>query len=475
MRERMSDAEAMMWVVEKDPSLRSDFMNITLLDQAPDMDRLQVKVRAGIEALPRLRQRVVTPPLRLAPPEWGDDPDFDVNYHLRRLAVPGPGTVRDLLDLAATLAVQPLDRARPLWEMTVVEGLEGGRAALLQKVHHTVIDGVGGVKFSMMMLDLERDPTPAPRALLADVPSELAAAEQADRDADPVRRSSPLNVIADALTFNTRRGLGALRQTVSSALDLAAHPDRLPALAAEAARLAGSVRRQAFISGRSLSTVLTGRSLGRRFELFSIPLSRARAVAKALDGTINDVYVTGVTGALGMYHDRMGAPCEVLRMAMPVNLRGDDDLEMGGNNFAPSRLLVPIAPKDPEERFALVRDRLREVRDEPALALTSSLAAVLGMLPTALLVNATRSQVRTIDFATSNLRGAPIDLYLGGALIQSNHPMGPCTGAALNITMLSYRDSLDMGLNLDTAAITDPATLLDCMAESFESLLSVAG
>src|SRR5437764_9552247 len=116
---RMSDAEALMWVVEKDPVLRSDFCNLTILDGPLDDARVRAKMQHVVADIPRLRQKVVTPPLRLAPPDWVDDPDFDLDYHLRRVAVPGKATMRDLLDTAATLTETPFDRARPLWDFTV--------------------------------------------------------------------------------------------------------------------------------------------------------------------------------------------------------------------------------------------------------------------------------------------------------------------------------------------------------------------
>jgi len=477
MRDRMSDTEAIMWAVEKDPALRSDFVNVTILDRSPDMDRLRTKIEAGLETLPRLRQRVVSPPLRLAPPEWIDDPEFDLDYHVRRVAVPPPGGQRELLDLAAVLASTPFDRARPLWEFIVVEGLEGGRSALLQRVHHTVIDGVGGVKFSLMLLDLERDPappvderTPAQRA--ADT---VNAEVEALRKSDPLSRTSPLDVVSGALTHVVARAAGALRGTAMGAGALARHPEQVPAIAEQVVKAAASVRRQVLVPGAALSPVMTARSLGRRFELFSASLPRAKAAATALGGTINDIFVTGVAGALGLYHDRMGHSVDELRMAMPVNLRDGDSSDATGNQFAPTRVVVPVAPKDPAERFRLIHGRLRELRAEPAIALAAQLAGFLNLLPTSILVSTARSQARTIDFATSNLRGAPFDLFIAGARIEGNHPMGPLAGCGVNVTMLSYRDSLDMGLNIDPAAITDPGALLECMHESFDSLLAVSG
>jgi diacylglycerol O-acyltransferase / wax synthase len=158
-------------------------------------------------------------------------------------------------------------------------------------------------------------------------------------------------------------------------------------------------------------------------------------------------------------------------MAMPISTRGDD--EESANSFTPARVLVPVQPKDPATRFQRVHERLHGLRDEPAVTAAGSLAGFLAALPTSMLVALTRSQARTIDFATSNLRGSPVDLYLGGARIEANYPMGPRAACALNVTLLSYRDSLDMGINIDPAAVSDPATLLDCLDESFGALLDI--
>ena len=204
------------------------------------------------------------------------------------------------------------------------------------------------------------------------------------------------------------------------------------------------------------------RSLGRVFDAFQAPLDDSRRVASALGGSVNDAYVTGITGALGLYHERMGQPCETLRMAMPISTRANDDDEES-NSFTPARVVVPVQPKDPAARFALVHEQLAAVRSEPAIGAAGSLASLLTPLPTSALVSLTRSQAGTIDFAASNLRGSPVDLYLAGARILANFPMGPRTGCGLNVTLLSYKNSLDMGLNIDPASVTDaahPARLL---------------
>src|SRR5262249_47987344 len=161
---RMSNAEAVMWAVEKDPALRSDFCNLTILDRRPSDERILATLDRALAGIPRLRQRVIGAPLRIVPPEFAEDPTLDVNAHVRVVAVPPPpppGDARALLGLCGALADQPLDRARPLWEFTLIDGLPDGRAALLQKVHHAITDGVGALRLSLALVDFERDPEPA--------------------------------------------------------------------------------------------------------------------------------------------------------------------------------------------------------------------------------------------------------------------------------------------------------------------------
>ncbi len=160
---RMTDLEALMWNLDKDPHLTSVFANVTVLDCPPDREYLRRKLGRAVQEIPRLRQRVVPAFGRLAPPTWEEDPTFDLDYHLRWTALPGTGDERALMDLATRIHQQPFERGRPLWEFVVVDGLPGGRAAMVQKLHHTVTDGVGGLRLAERFLDLERAP-PNPTA-----------------------------------------------------------------------------------------------------------------------------------------------------------------------------------------------------------------------------------------------------------------------------------------------------------------------
>ncbi len=462
----MSDLEALMWILDKDPALRSDFTNVTILDRPPDPARLRRTMKGALGIMPRLARRVVPAPLRLAPPAWELDPTIDLGYHLRRAAVPPPGDYRTFLDLAAEFSSTPFDRSRPLWEFLTVDGLPGGRAALLQKVHHTITDGVGGMRLSLSMLDLERDPPPS-GAPAADTDDGAAAGDDGDGSVTP---SSPLGILGDAAGFVAGRPIEWARRGISTVGGAIAHPGELPHRASDAATLLASLRRQLIVTERARSPLMAPRSLGRRFETFSVPLADVKAAAGRLGATLNDVYVAGLAGALDRYHRDAGIALDDLRVAMPVNLRGGVDGT--ANHFAPARVLLPVDGHPPAERVTAIHERLGRARSEPILRAADSLAGLLMLAPTALLVSVTRAQARTVDFVASNLRGSPAELFIAGARIESIYAMGPRLGAALNVTMISYLGRLDMGLNIDPAAVTDTEGLLAALAESFDELIA---
>lgn len=466
----MSNAEAIMWAVEKDPALRSDFCNLTILDRRPEDKRIRATLQRALDSIPRLRQRVVGAPLRIVPPDFAEDPTLDVEAHVRVVAVSAPGDERALLDLCGALAEQPLDRARPLWEFTLIEGLADGRAALLQKVHHTITDGVGGLKLSMALVDFERDPVE---------PVEPVEATGAGPDVrSPVepplpRTTTPATVTRDAMLDAANRGINTVRRTVGTAGHVVVHPTEIPGRAAGVARLLNSLQRQALVTDAARSDVINGRSLRRHFEIYAAPFAPIRAAATNLGGSVNDAFVTTIASALGRYHERRGSTVDELRLAMPISTRQRGDAST--NRFVPARVLVPIQPAhDLRTLLGDVHERLRAAKGETAVYAAEGLAGVISGLPTSMLVAMTRSQTRTIDFAASNLRGSPVPLYLAGAQIVANYPMGPRTGCALTVTMLSYRNDVQLGLNIDPAAIVDVPAFMHDLDDAFNALRALA-
>jgi WS/DGAT/MGAT family acyltransferase len=454
--ERMSDVEALMWSLDADPVLSSTFANITFFDRAPDRERLRNRMWRASRLVPRLRRRVVE---GFGPtnPTWQEDAEFDLDHHLRWVQLPegaGDDAVRQLaVDLAAT----PFDRTRPLWEFTVVEGLAGGRAAMVQKMHHTITDGTGGVRMSVEFIDVERDaedpppiddgpPSPSPRPPWSDA----------------------LEAIGDV----ARRNAESARRLVAGAADAARDPLHvatvLASLPSETAATTRSLVRQLGVVDSHRSPLWSGRSLDRQLETFDVPLERARQQAHALGGSVNDLFVTAAAGGAGAYHRRRGVGVAELRMSMPVSTR--TDRAPGGNAFTPTRVLVPTVA-DARERFAMVHERLAVTKTERAMNLTASLAGLVNLLPRPVVVRLARQQVLTVDFATSNVRAAPFDLYIAGALITANYPLGPIAGTAWNLTTMSYRGVLNLGLHVDRAAVDDPALLRQDIEDAFAELL----
>ncbi|HZI44846.1 MAG TPA: wax ester/triacylglycerol synthase domain-containing protein [Ilumatobacter sp.] len=448
----MSDAEGLMWRLEKDPHLSSTFGTVMLLDQAPDFDSIRRRMERTALAIPRLRQRVLPSPAYLSPPTWVDDPDFDIDLHVRRIACPKPGTLRQVLDLASLVVADPFDRTRPLWQFTVVEGMRGGKAALIQKMHHTITDGERGVELSLQYLDFERD-APEP------TPIDPLTAERIE-----ATQPSPAETIRDLLDGTMRIPIGIAKQV----RDLLADPAAIPDASTAAAKTMRGVLSQLSDTEASRSPLWARRSLQRRVETARAPFRATKDAAKRLGGTLNTAFLTAAADAASAYHIEMGMPVESLRASMAISTRTDDS---GSNAFTLARLLVPTSDMPIAERFLAIDEATRAARESTKDAGLDTLAAVTTALPTSLITRLARQQSNTIDFATSNVKGSPVPVYVAGAQLLEIYPIGPLGGVAFNLTLMSYLGSLDMALNIDTAAVESPELLAACLDRSFKKLL----
>lgn len=455
--DHMSDADALMWNIEKDPVLRSTIVAVGLLDRAPDFERLRRRLARASIAIPRLRQRVLSPPLRLGPPRWAHEPNFDLDFHLRRVRAVKPGDHRQLLELVAPIAQASFDRARPLWELTIVEGLAGHRAAAVMKVHHSVTDGVGGIDLLTQVVDLERDaaePAPLPEP---DAATSLGA----------------LSLLRDSLQHSARRGLGISRRVPAMLSQAVVETARDPLRAAAGALDTGrSIGRMLAPATAPMSDVLGERSLGRRLDTFEVPLDDLKRAAKAVDGSVNDAFVAAVVGGLTRYHSHHGSAIGELRMTLPINLRTAEH-DSGGNQFAPARFPVPASIEDPAQRMRAIGALVRGWRAEPALRMTSTLAGVLNRLPTATSTALFGSMLKCVDFVTSNVPGAPIPVFLAGAEVDGFYAFAPPSGAALNVTLVSHCDRCCIGIVTDTAAVADPDVLVDSLRSGFDEVCAL--
>jgi diacylglycerol O-acyltransferase / wax synthase len=459
----MAQSDLFAWNMEDDPLLRSTIVAVALLDRSPDWDRLVRMIDRGTRMVPAFRRKVVVAPLHLAAPRWVVDADFDLSWHLRRVSVPAPGDLGAVLEFARTAGMQAFDRARPLWEFTLLEGLAGADdrdgagppAAFVMKIHHSLTDGIGGMQIAEEIVDLERD---APdRGPLPDEPRPESL--------------GPLGILGDALAYDLAIGTevvrAALAAVVPTALRVATDPI---GSARSAVRTASSAARFVRPISRTLSPLMVERHLGWRYGVLDVPLQRLQDAGHSGGWTLNDAFLAGVLIGLRRYHEHHGAAVTELRVTMPVSLRTDDDAA-GGNHVTLVRFALPLDVFDPHDLMQAVDDRVREWRDEPAVGLSGPIAAALNLLPSAVL----GGMLKHVDFLASNVPGTPVPMFVAGAEVGRYYAFGPTIGAAVNVTLMSYVDTCCIGINVDTGAVPDLDDLVTCIGDGFDEVLAVVG
>jgi diacylglycerol O-acyltransferase / wax synthase len=469
--QRMSDAEALMWNIDKDPWLNPSGCSLLILDGPIDVDHFRSHIARAVAEVPRLRERVVATLGRLSPPQWRPDPEFDLAYHIRHIVLAPPGTMRDLLDLVSILYQDPYDRTRPLWAFYVIDGLEGGRSALLWKLHHAVADGMGAGGIADYHLQRSRR---APAAAEVDLNKLVRSALEADRDDGGQWAGLPVAALR-TVGHTWRRQAGIARRLTGELVQCAADPARAVDAATGLVRTVRQVRTQLLGEGTPGGSPLWGqRSRGRHLDVLGVSLEEVKAAAKNLGGTVNDLFVTGaVIGALA-YHDRRHAPVQALNITFVVSTR--EDRTIGGNAMTPTRLQAPGGPMDPAERFRAISARLAARRAEVrGQGMLSGLAGVANLFPTSFVTSAVRSQARKVDFATSNLRGARSAQYVSGAQVLHKYAFGPVAGTAFNLTAFSYAGRFEMALAIDPAAVENPAELRQHLEDGYAELLQAGG
>ncbi|GAA4737340.1 wax ester/triacylglycerol synthase family O-acyltransferase [Actinomycetospora chibensis] len=459
----LSPFEIVMWRADVDRRLRSTMMAVEVLDAAPDWDRLVAALRWAVRMVPRLRDRVAAPLWGAGTPRWEPDPDFDLHRHARRIALPGPGSWTTLLETAEQIAMTPLDPRRPLWEAVLVEGLEGGRAALLIKFHHALGDGLGITQLlsglhSRTRAHTEDKPWPPVPEVTATETVAGALARQAREDA--VAAGSALG----SLARSAGRGLGDLV--------------RRPATSTRAAvGWLASARRVLSPPEAPPLPLLATRNGSWRFRTLDVELADLRSAAKAVDGSLNDAYLAALLGAFRRYHGEMGRPigqATTMPVSVPVSVRRAAD-DAGGNRFAPGRLAAPVGIVAPDARMAAVSAAMRRVRAEPALESADILTPLLARLPGALVAELAGDMTPRNDLQASNVPGLREDVFLAGARIERIYPFAPLPGCAAMITLLTHGTTCCIGANLDAAAVREPDLFARCLADGFTEVLALGG
>ena len=450
----MRDQDALAWNMEHDPGLRSTIVAVTWLDALPDVDVLTARLERATRLAPRFRQRPVPTPAGLSTPQWVDC-EFDLSLHLRRIAAPAPCTPTTVVEFARMEAMTAFDPSRPLWVVTLVEGLEDGRAALVFKVHHSLTDGVGGMQLAMLVYDTTAETGP-----VEEVPLPGTAPEP-----------SGVGLVRGGLVHSLGRMAGAARSgladVVPAARSLVLHPLRstLDVLATTT-----SLGRFVAPVADTLSPIMTRRSLDRHLDLLEVDLADLKRAGAVVGGTLNDAFIASITGGLRRYHELHGAPVDELRVTMPISLRQEGDPD-GGNRITLERFVVPVGETDAGARVRLTGWRCRAARYEEALPLSDTVAGLLNLLPSGVI----GSMLKHVDFLASDVPGVPVPIFLAGAPVSGYYAFGPTTGAAINVTLVSYRGTCCIGCTIDTAAVPDPEKLMACLRDGFDEVLALGG
>jgi WS/DGAT/MGAT family acyltransferase len=430
-----------------------------------------------IHLLPPFRWRLVNVPFGLDHPYWIEDPDFDLDFHIRDSAVPPPGDDRRVAETVARIFARPLDRSRPLWELYVIHGLEGGRVALLTKVHHSVVDGVSGNEILAVLLD----PSPEGREI---PPPEAGKVGE--------RAPGELEMLARGLAGLPQQPLRALRSAPSTLPNLTDLPGAtafpgVPRLA----RGVAAVRRRLGIEGddpaileattaRPPRTSFNRRISGhRRFSFGQLPLETVKAIKNEAGVTVNDVVVSLCAGALRDWLQERGElPKEPLVAMVPVSVRTQEQMGTFGNRV--SMMIVPLATDeaDPKRRLRRTHELLRGAKSRHRAVPADLLTDATSFIPPAVASLAARTTMEVmgrtrppVNLVISNVPGPRNPLFLAGAKLEAHYPVSVVVdGVGLNITVMSYLDHLDFGIVADRDQVDDVWTLMDRLSRALEEL-----
>ena len=425
----------------------------------PDFAEFVDHVRSRLHLVPRYRQKLATPPLETGRPLWVDDPDFNIEYHVRHTALPSPGSEEQLFLLASRIASQQLDRDKPLWENWLVEGLEGDRFALISKNHHALVDGVSGVDLGTVLFDLEPNPSPPP----------------ADLEAwRPHPEPSSVDLVAAGVRGVVGTATGMMTRAVSAATRPAASLGKLR----DAAEGVGEI---AWAGLNPAPETPLNVEIGphRRFAVVRHQLADYKKVKNAFGGTVNDVVLTVVSGSLARWLESRGLGTEGLQMRalVPVSVRTDAHRGTLGNQLAAMRAPLPLYIHDPVARLAFVRRAMDGLKESKQAVGAATLAAVNNLAPPTILAQASRLNfsTRLFNLLVTNIPGPQVPLYILGRQLEDVFPLAFLPkNHALAVAIMSYNGGIDYGLLGDYDALPDIDVIADGIDTSLKQLLDEA-
>ncbi|MHB8681236.1 MAG: WS/DGAT/MGAT family O-acyltransferase [Acidimicrobiales bacterium] len=464
--ERLSGLDATFLYMET-PSLHMHVSMAAVFDPSTvpggySFDKVRDLVGSRLVQAPIFRRRLMEVPFRLGHPYWVDDPHFDLDYHMRRAALPAPGGMEELAEFVGDVCSRQLDRRKPLWEMYIVEGLEGGNIGVVTKIHHCTIDGVSGAELLSELFDLEADPASRP----APAEDDTAAAPSLPSD---------LNLVAQALVSRLLQPMGITRlawKTGKAVLDVR------------------RVRQSSDTSSAALPLTTPRTSLNaaitphRRVAFSTISLDDVKRVKNALETTVNDVVLAICTGALRNYlADRGELPDDPLVATVPVSVPSSS--HKSANKVSAMFVSLPCRIDDPVKRLLTIRDSTKGAKEEHK-ALGAEVLLNWAEFSTPNMFSAAARAYTRLKLADhhrpihslviSNVPGPDFPLYLGGSEMVAGFPLGPVMdGAGLNITVMSYRGVLNWGLMACAETVPGVADVAGWVPTALDELLASAG
>ncbi len=441
----------------------------TIIDGAGyDFERFRAHVESRLHLLPPFTRRLVEVPLGLDHPFWAEDPDFDLDFHLRRIALPAPGDDQQLAEQVSRIHARPLDRARPLWEMYLIEGVAGGDVAVLTKMHHAAIDGVSGAEILTILLDVTPETEPPP-----DLPPR------------------PKERIPSQLEMLGRGSLGMLTRPAHAVRTAQRTLSELPAVGARISRALARLRgkeddgvlgRPHFQAPRTpFNAPITPH---RRFAFGSVSLDLVKEIKNARGTTVNDVVMAACAGALRRYlagHDAL--PAEPLQAMVPISVRTEAERGAMGNRVTSLVAILPTDVDDPLDRLDRTHESMRIAKDRNAVP-ADLLSDYTAFATPAVAARAARAVARLrladrfqppVNLVISNIPGPRVPLYYAGARMKALYPVSAIVdGIGLNITLQSYMGSLDFGLVSCRELVPDLWDLWEMLREEFDLLAEAA-
>jgi diacylglycerol O-acyltransferase len=425
----------------------------------PDFTDYLDHVRGRLHLVPRYRQKLATPPLETGRPLWIDDQSFNLEYHVRHAALPSPGTEDQLFQLTARVASQRLDRSKPLWESWLVEGLEGDRFALIFKTHHSLVDGVSGVDLATVLFDLSPEP----------------ARQAADLEPwQPRHEPSP----ADLILAGLRGVVSTSAEIVARAISAATRPASSFGVIRDAAEGIGEIV-WAGLNPAPETPLNVEIGPHRRYSVVRQELAEYKEVKDQLGGTLNDVVLTVVSGALARWLRSRGVRTEGLEMRalVPVSVRDKDDRGSLGNKLTVMRGPLPVYIKDPVARLRFVRQAMDGLKESKQAVGAATLTAVNNLAPPTVLAQASRLNfsTRLFNLLVTNIPGPQLPLYVLGRRLEDLFPIAFLpANHALAIAIMSYDGGIDYGLLGDYDALPDIEVIADGIRDTLDELLEAA-